>query len=146
MAYNESHPLREYVRQRANHRCEYCMVLDEDSLDVTVFCEEHIIPKIKFEDNDPCRDHPDNLAWACPRCNGHKWQKVTAEDPATNELVSLFNPRTQKWTEHFSVSPSGHINGLSPVGRATVQALGLNFEERVKVRLRKYTIGSWPGF
>ena len=145
MAYNGSYSLREYVRQRAKHRCEYCKVLDEDSLDVTVFCEDHIIPKVDFQDNDPARDHPDNLAWACPRCNRQKGLKVTVEDPATGEFVSLFNPRTQNWIEHFSVSPSGHISGRTPVGHATVQALGLNIKERVEVRLIKYNLGHWPG-
>lgn len=120
------------------------MVLDEDSLDVTVFCEDHIIPKSQFLINDPGRDHPDNLAWSCPICNGKKWRKTSAEDPETGKIVSLFNPRMQEWKEHFSVSPSGHINGLGPIGRATAQALGLNIKERVEVRLIKYNNGHWP--
>jgi hypothetical protein len=49
--------------------------------------------------------------------------------------TSLFNPRTQAWSDHFQWSQDGAIIvGLTPVGRATVEALRLNNEIAVEVR------------
>jgi hypothetical protein len=39
----------------------------------------------------------------------------------------LFNPRTQRWPEHFAWSTDGlRVVGLTPTGRATVAALRLD--------------------
>ena len=51
---------------------------------------EHIIPLAKGGADDES-----NLWLACPICNGHKSDKVTALDPETRTVVPLFNPRTQ---------------------------------------------------
>ncbi len=47
-------------------------------------------------------DQRDNLCACCYRCNEFKGAKITANDPVTNQLVSLFNPHTQRWLDHFS--------------------------------------------
>lgn len=69
----------------------------------------------------------DNLALACQGCNCAKGNKTQALDPATGRWVSLFHPRRDNWAEHF-VWGRDHLFliGLTPVGRATVQALELN--------------------
>lgn len=138
--------LQEYVRKRANSCCEYCKIPEEEFLAGTVFQEDHVIPQVQFENGDPRCDSPNNLALTCPRCNQHKYTKTNGTDPATNELVSLFNPRTQSWSEHFLAQPSGHIVGLTPEGRATVQVLKFNDGARVRQRLSLYGRGLWPGF
>ena len=136
---------RELVRQRAKCRCEYCGIPEEEFLPATIFQEEHIIPKSLFADCDINKDDLSNLAWSCPRCNQHKSMKCCAHDPDTNNLTSLFNPRTDNWYEHFLAHRSGLIVGLSSIGRATVQALRLNDEGRVRGRLPLYNRGRWPG-
>jgi hypothetical protein len=59
----------------------------------------------------------------------HRYNFITAVDPETKETVSLFNPRSQVWTEHFIWSADGlRIVGLTAIGRATCQRLDLNDE------------------
>jgi len=59
--------------------------------------------------------------------------------------VRLFNPRQQKWSEHFAWSEDGtEIQGLTPYGRATVVALKLNNPEIVVARRLWVSAGWWP--
>jgi hypothetical protein len=77
----------------------------------------------------------ENLWLACHRCNEYKADRTRAADPLTDEDVALFNPRGQRWQEHFSWSPDGTlVVGLTPCGRATVEALRLNNEYVVEAR------------
>jgi HNH endonuclease len=68
----------------------------------------------------------DNLALQCPNCSLHKAAKIEAVDPETGEMVALFHPLRQIWREHFRLEPHGACVGLTPVGRATAVALGMN--------------------
>lgn len=77
-----------------------------------------------------------NLALSCPACNAHKYNKQAALDPLTRSVVSLFNPRTQIWEEHFVWDETlTQILGLTPTGRATVKCLKMNRIESVNLRL-----------
>jgi hypothetical protein len=79
---------------------------------------------------------PDNLALACWNCNLKKGPNLSGIDPGTGRMAALFNPRGDLWDEHFlpsvgALMPLGvAIQGLTPVGRATVHVLGLNDEMR----------------
>lgn len=147
MATLDSLSRREFLRQRANKRCEYCQIPEEEFLAATAFNEEHIKPRVRFSANDPEVDSLDNLAWACPRCNQSKYDKTEAVDPKTNDLISMFNPREDTWSEHFKAHKSGHVVGLTPKGRATVEALRLNDEGKVRNRFVLFLRGLWavPG-
>jgi hypothetical protein len=68
----------------------------------------------------------DNLALQCPNCSLYKADKTTAVDPVTGLSAALFHPLRQEWREHFRLQPDGVCSGLTPVGRATVVALGMN--------------------
>jgi hypothetical protein len=57
-------------------------------------------------------------------------------------IVPLYNPRTQKWDEHFEMR-DGVIVGKTPTGRATIQALQLNEPEPVAVRAALLRAGMW---
>jgi HNH endonuclease len=74
-----------------------------------------------------------NLAWCCQRCNAQKGPNLTGIDPDTSLLVALFNPRQDKWDEHFSQNDL-RINGVTPKGRATAWLLEMNSEERIRWR------------
>jgi hypothetical protein len=77
----------------------------------------------------------DNLALACPGCNGRKWAFESAQDPETGSIVPLYNPRLQIWGEHFRWSTDGlKIEGVSPIGRATVVRLQMNHPRFVTIR------------
>jgi 5-methylcytosine-specific restriction endonuclease McrA len=90
--------VREFVRERAGNRCEYCL-LEQKHLPFSTFQVEHIIPRKHGGD-----DAPVNPALACDRCNSHKGTNLTGIDPETGEIVPLCNPRQHLWEEHFRLS------------------------------------------
>ena len=53
------------------------------------------------------------LALACHHCNLHKGPNLTAIDPESQQIVSLFHPRQNDWTEHFSLNEP-LVVGLPP--------------------------------
>ncbi|MDZ7292494.1 MAG: HNH endonuclease [candidate division KSB1 bacterium] len=124
------------VREAAGHRCGYCLSPQKyvmGKLEV-----EHIIPRARGGSDDES-----NLWLSCSLCNRYKGPQIIAVDPLTSATVPLFNPRTQVWSEHFRWSPDGTlIIGLSPIGRATVEALQLNNEVAVEVR-RNWILAGW---
>ena len=132
------------VKDRSQGLCEYCRIPEEEFAAATSFHVEHIKPKSRFRDGDPLRDDPRNLAWACPKCNLPKSNKTQATDPKTGELHPLFNPRTEEWSDHFVALSSGRIEGVTPTGRATRDALNLNDESRVQNRSGLYERNKWP--
>ena len=76
---------------------------------------------------------PSNLALACPHCNRHKGPNIAGLDAVTGQLVRLFHPRRDRWSDHFSLD-GAHIAGKTPTGRATVQVLAMNAEGPVLLR------------
>jgi hypothetical protein len=86
---------------------------------------------------------PENLALCCTLCNRHKGSDLTAIDPQTGQIVGLFNPRRQVWTEHFRLVPDGTLTGDTPEGRATIRLLQLNRLERIEERRMLATAGLW---
>lgn len=72
-------------------------------------------------------DDLNNLALACRRCNERRYNFIAGVDPETQEIVPIFNPRQQKWKEHFVWLDQGTIiQGTTPTGRATCIRLDLN--------------------
>lgn len=135
---------RRLVRERANGRCEYCRIPEEEFAAATSFVAEHIRPKRDFAVDDPQRDAPDNLAWACPKCNSYKYKKTHGTDPETGMEHPLFNPRREQWVEHFVALPGGRITGRTPIGRATREALKFDEPARVKSRYLLASRQRWP--
>jgi hypothetical protein len=110
--------LRAEVTLRAGNRCEYCRQsqLGQEA----IFLLYHVIPRAAAGPTTP-----DNLALACVSCSLRKWARQTATDPDSGEEVPLFNPRTQRWAEHFRWDGE-RVVALTATGRATVAALALN--------------------
>src|SRR5436305_7315925 len=82
------------VWKRAKERCEYCQL--PQSAYRLPFQIDHVI----------ARQHGgarklSNLALACPRCNRNKGPNISGIDKSTQELMRLFHPRRDRWTEHF---------------------------------------------
>lgn len=119
--------LRALVFARADNRCEYCRITQR-AASYSDFQIEHIRARQHGGDS-----HSDNLCLACRRCNLYKGPNQSAYDPLTNTLVPLFNPRSDSWAEHFRLNDV-RIEGLTPVGRATVELLRMNDERRVRLR------------
>jgi HNH endonuclease len=130
--------LRERVAQQAKYRCGYC--LTPEWIVGTPMEIDHIVPEASGGPTDE-----DNLWLVCSLCNQHKAKRLTAYDPETRTDVPLFDPRHQRWREHFLWSESGDvIIGLSPTGRATVAALHLNRDSLVSARQRWVSVGWHP--
>lgn len=78
-------------------------------------------------------------------CNDYKGAQTHAMDRASDELVHFFNPRTQKWSDHFFWSEDGvYIIGQTPCGRASVDAIQLNNEYVVLARKNWVRVGWHP--
>jgi hypothetical protein len=75
----------------------------------------------------------DNLALACAACNLHKGSDIGSIDPATGELVPLFHPRRDRWSDAFQLVDARMV-ALTAVARATVRLLQLNRADRVAER------------
>jgi hypothetical protein len=87
----------------------------------------------------------ENLWLSCRRCNEAKRVQTEARDPTTSEIVALFNPRIQRWEDHFRWSDDGTmVLGISVIGRATVVALKLNDPVIVVTRRLWVSAGWWP--
>ncbi len=81
--------------------------------------------------------------WRCHRCNLRKGPNLTGIDPYTGELVPLFHPRRDEWNAHFRWQGM-QIEGVSPVGRATVQVLAMNDARRLELRTKWMMLGGPP--
>ena len=120
--------LRRRVTQAAGRRCGFCRS-HEDHLG-TALDIEHIRPKSKGG-----RTWVWNLWLVCHQCNMHKAAKIVVRDPVTGARIRLYNPRRDRWPDHFAWSAAGtHILGLTPKGRATVEEVWLNRPELVAAR------------
>jgi HNH endonuclease len=126
--------VRDLVRQRAENRCEYCR-LPQDGYDLT-FHIEHIVASQHQQNDDPS-----NLALACNKCNLHKGTNLVTIDEETGERVDVFNPRTDRWDDHFRFI-GAEIVGLTPTGRATARLLQINSERRLLLRRRLLSAGA----
>jgi hypothetical protein len=128
--------LRRLVIERAGRCCEYCLIHEDD----TFFgCQvEHIIAE-----KHRGQTVESNLALACVFCNRNKGTDIATIIPDTDRLCRLFNPRSDRWSEHF------HLDGLfiSPitdVGKATESLLGFNHLDRVLEREALIAAGRYP--
>ena len=67
------------------------------SLQGATFHVEHINPSARGGPTELS-----NLAWACPGCNLKKSDRTEVADPQANQLIHLFDPRRDNWSEHFA--------------------------------------------
>jgi len=75
-----------------------------------------------------------NLALSCARCNRAKGTDVGSVRPGSGEFIRLYNPRRDRWDEHFRID-GARIIGLTPIGQATVGLLQFNQDERLLERM-----------
>jgi len=127
--------LRQIVRERAGGRCEYCLYPQDMSF--LAFEVEHIIAE-----KHGGTTTADNLALACPYCNRFKGTDLGSLDPETGQLIPFFNPRTQRWVEHFRLD-GAQIISLTPEGRVPVATFRLNHPDRILERQRLIQAGKY---
>jgi hypothetical protein len=126
---------KQVVRDRAKACCEYCQT-SEANTGQTMHIE-HIQPN--------GADDLDNLCLSCANCNLSKAAAISAIDPISSETVPLFNPRIQLWAEHFQwTTDYKQLQGLTMVGRATIERLKMNQEKMQIARARWRIAGHHP--
>src|SRR5437764_15363788 len=103
-------------------RCEYCLLHEDDA----AFRHEvdHIVSRQHGGETIA-----ENLAYACMVCNRYKGSNIASVSPA-GDLVRLFNPRVDRWNDHFRLN-GAVIEPLDLVGEVTARVLRLNNAERV---------------
>jgi hypothetical protein len=128
--------LRQRVAVAAYFRCGYC--LTSQRIIGPLLEIDHIVPEARGGTSDE-----ENLWLARPICNSHKADRQEAVDPESQVAVPLFNPRAERWDEHFEwVEAGAIIRGKTPKGRATVTALQMNHPDIVAAR-RLWVIAGW---
>ncbi len=85
----------------------------------------------------------ENLAFCCILCNRYKGSDITSIDSQTGQLVGLFNPRQDRWIDHFRLD-GATIEPLSAIGNATARLLRFNARERIAERLLLQELGTYP--
>jgi hypothetical protein len=131
-------PFYPAVARRAGHRCEYCRA--PEAVANSLFEVEHIIPVTQRGLNEV-----ENLALACRSCNLRKRDQTTWIDATSGQPVALFNPRTDRWEDHFQIdTDEGFILGVTACGRATVALLDMDHPQQVVARLLWIELGLFP--
>ncbi len=115
--------LRRLVAEHAGRRCEYCRLHDDNTFFTHevdhIYAEEHDGPTVEG-----------NLCVACADCNRNKGSDICSLDPETGEVVALYHPRRNRWSEHFQLADTGWIwsptgPGSSPSGVTPKRVSGL---------------------
>lgn len=121
-------PLYPPVAHRASHRCEYCHAPQAGfNFELEV---EHITPKSRGG-----TDKDENLALACRSCNLFKPMSTTGFDDIAQSKTRLFNPRLDRWQDHFDIDiETCIIRGTTKIGRATVKQLRMNRNIQIAAR------------
>jgi hypothetical protein len=128
--------LQRFVARRANGRCEYCGLSQEGQ--EARFHVDHVVPVVRGG-----RTVEENLALACVSCSLRKAARQEALDSQTGAAAAIFNPRTDRWEEHFCWDGT-KIEGVTPTGRATVAALKMNRTLILAIRKEETLRGRHP--
>lgn len=128
--------LRRLVESRANLLCEYCLIHQDDTY---LGCQiDHIIAE-----KHGGRTNPENLGYACAVCNRAKGTDIGSISPDTDVFVRFFNPRSDRWSEHFLLN-GVVIEPRTPIGAATERILRFNDRDRLLERAALLRIGRYP--
>jgi hypothetical protein len=131
-----SEDLRNLVVARAESLCEYCLTHEDDT-----FFGCHIDHVISVKHDGPTE--ADNLAYACAFCNRQKGSDVGSILWQTGEFVRFFNPRTDRWPEHFRLN-GAVIEPLTGIGEVTARILDFNNSDRILERQALIDRGRYP--
>ncbi len=118
--------LRRLVCERARGCCEYCLIPEAATF------ASHEIDHIIAEKHGGST-MAENLALSCVLCNKHKGSDLASIDPSTGDIVPLYHPRQDIWSEHFQLQ-GAELMPLTSRGRVTVRLLQLNRPERIVER------------
>ena len=115
--------VRQMVAQRANYCCEYCHIHQHE-----VFYPFHIDHIISLKHGGVTESN--NLVYSCFPCNLNKGSDVGTFLLPQQVFIRLFNPRSDRWEEHFGID-SGRMYDKISIGQATIKLLKMNEIERI---------------
>lgn len=125
-------PHHTQVAARAAYRCEYCHA--PEAVANFPFEVEHIIPAVREGG-----DIGANYALSCRSYNAHKSTRMVGQDLDDKSVVRLFHLRQDIWEQHFRAdAETALIEGLTPIGRATIMCLNMNSPAQ-RVARRQWT-------
>lgn len=128
--------LRRLVIERTHCLWKYCLIPDAyRSLSHQV---DHIVG-VKHGGSSVA----DNLCYSCIFCNLQKGSDLGSINWQTEELVRFFNPRRDKWSDHFCLD-GGVIQPLTNIGEVTARIFEFNNEQRIAERQALIEIGTYP--
>jgi len=126
------------VRTEAGDRCGYCRAPQRLILGWLEI--EHLIPHSLGGSDDES-----NLWLACRMCNNYKNDQIDGIDVETSQRIRLFDPRRDRWADHFAWSADGvRVIGRTPSGRVTVACLQMNNRIALVVRETWVSVGWHP--
>jgi hypothetical protein len=129
--------LRQVVQERAQGRCEYCLFPEDHAF--YPFQVDHIIAE---KHHGPTVS--DNLAWSCYYCNTYKGPNIAGWNVEKEEVVRLYHPRKDVWSDHFEWK-GPFVIGRTDIGRATIDVLCMNHPDAVAVRRLLFEYGETSG-
>lgn len=122
--------LRQLILARDHFCCAYCQTSEDN-------CGQRMQVDHIYPESAGGPTVPHNLCAICVSCNSYKSALLAAFDPISGQKVALFHPLQQSWPEHFAWDESkALILGLTPCGRATMNALQMNNPIIVRARKR----------
>jgi hypothetical protein len=71
--------------------------------------------------------------WLVHIATATKGPNIAGFDAETDQVVRLFNPRSHNWEQHFEVD-GARMSGKTPIGRVTIDVLGMNSADQLLVR------------
>ena len=119
--------LRRQITEAAGNCCEYCRV--PRAVALASYHIDHII-----SEKQGGGTVFSNLALACRLCNLSKGSSIAAWHEYKEILIRLYNPRRDRWSQHFEFRPNGYVVPLTEIGLATVKVLDMNNLARVQSR------------
>jgi hypothetical protein len=126
------------VARDADYQCGYCRA-PQAALPYRLEIE-HLLPSSLGGTNER-----GNLWLSCHKCNKLRSNRLQVVDPLTQQVVAIFNPRIDNWSDNFVWEGQGvYIVGRTPVGRATVAALRLNDGYHAAARSIWMVAGIYP--
>ena len=128
--------LRRLVRTRARGLCEYCLLHEDNTYLGNAV--DHVV-----SEKHGGQTVEDNLAFSCQPCNRRKGSDVASVVPGSDGVVRFFNPRRDKWSDHFALV-GFEIVGITPIGEVTARILDFNSPVRVEERQVLMERGRFP--
>jgi 5-methylcytosine-specific restriction endonuclease McrA len=129
---------REAIELRAGRRCEYCRA-PQPATGIRYHLE-HVFPESLGGTDDI-----GNLALACPTCNYYKSNHLLGKDEEGSPGRPLFNPRKDRWDEHFEFNRATlQLKGKTVQGSGTVKRLRMNDHMQIEARALWVELDLYP--